>query len=257
MNIVPKSGGNALHGSFFASGTGAKFQSNNLTPALSAQGVTAPTPLTKVYDVIGDARRSDPDGSAVVFRQRAHRRQHEGQRQRLLQPERRRSRSPWLYAPDVSRQRVLRPHFRERQRPPHLAGDAAQQGERLLGCAVPVPDLHGRHGRPAGARARVAGSRRRPRPAARCDAGHMVLARHEPAACSRRASAASSSASATSSATPIRRGISFASPSNARADARRTATFPGWSIDRRTSAWRTPAPICGRDRSPTSPARIV
>jgi Carboxypeptidase regulatory-like domain len=53
MNIVPKSGGNSMRGSFFASGTGGELQSNNLTPTLREQGVTAATPLTKVYDVSG------------------------------------------------------------------------------------------------------------------------------------------------------------------------------------------------------------
>ena len=53
MNIVPRNGGNTTHGSFFASGTGGKLQSDNLTPALKEQGVTAATPLTKVYDVSG------------------------------------------------------------------------------------------------------------------------------------------------------------------------------------------------------------
>src|SRR5262249_46332451 len=32
INLVPKSGGNATHGSLFFSGTGEKLQSNNLTP---------------------------------------------------------------------------------------------------------------------------------------------------------------------------------------------------------------------------------
>src|SRR6476660_4779749 len=53
MNIVSKSGGNSRHGSLFASGTGGSLQSNNLTPSLKAQGVTAATPMTKVYDVTG------------------------------------------------------------------------------------------------------------------------------------------------------------------------------------------------------------
>jgi hypothetical protein len=53
MNIVPNSGGNTMSGSFFASGTGGKLQSDNLTQALKDQGVTAATPLTKVYDVSG------------------------------------------------------------------------------------------------------------------------------------------------------------------------------------------------------------
>src|SRR5262249_32266527 len=60
MNIVPRSGGNAMHGSFFASGTSGRLQSDNLTPALRAQGVTAATPLSKVYDFTGTV------GGAIV-----------------------------------------------------------------------------------------------------------------------------------------------------------------------------------------------
>ncbi len=53
MNIVPRSGGNTLHGSLFGSGTASRFQSDNLTAGLAAQGVTAAAPLAKVYDVSG------------------------------------------------------------------------------------------------------------------------------------------------------------------------------------------------------------
>ena len=52
MNVVPKAGGNATHGSLFGAGTGEQFQSNNLTPALANQGLVA-TPLRKVYDLSG------------------------------------------------------------------------------------------------------------------------------------------------------------------------------------------------------------
>ncbi len=51
MNIVTQSGGNTHRGSLFASGTGDALQSDNLTPALINEGVTAATPLTGVYDV--------------------------------------------------------------------------------------------------------------------------------------------------------------------------------------------------------------
>ena len=80
MNIVPKTGGNTTRGSFFASGTGERLQSDNLTPALKDQGVTAATPLTRVYDVSGTLGGPIREGSRVVLRQRAHRRQHEGER---------------------------------------------------------------------------------------------------------------------------------------------------------------------------------
>jgi hypothetical protein len=53
MNVVPKSGGNTRRGSFFASGSGEKLQSSNVTPELAAQGVMAAASLTKVYDLSG------------------------------------------------------------------------------------------------------------------------------------------------------------------------------------------------------------
>jgi hypothetical protein len=62
MNIVPKTGGNTMRGSLFASGTGEHFQSSNLSPELIAQGVIAGAPYTRVYDfsgMIGGAIVSD------------------------------------------------------------------------------------------------------------------------------------------------------------------------------------------------------
>jgi Carboxypeptidase regulatory-like domain len=102
MNIVPKSGGNAVGGSFFASGTGATLRSNNLTPELTARGVTAPTPLKKVYDVSGTiggpiltdrlwyfvnghTGGSTKDSASVYYNLNAG------------------DPNGWLYAPDVSR----------------------------------------------------------------------------------------------------------------------------------------------------------
>ena len=48
MNVVPKTGGNTIHGSGFYSGSGKNLQADN-----SGGKVAAPTPLTKVYDVNG------------------------------------------------------------------------------------------------------------------------------------------------------------------------------------------------------------
>jgi hypothetical protein len=53
MNVVTKSGGNTRHGSVYAGGTASALQSDNLTPALQAQGATGSAPLSKVYDVSG------------------------------------------------------------------------------------------------------------------------------------------------------------------------------------------------------------
>jgi hypothetical protein len=51
MNIVPNAGGATTHGSVFASGSGRRLQSNNLTSSLAEQGVIAAPPYTKLYDV--------------------------------------------------------------------------------------------------------------------------------------------------------------------------------------------------------------
>ena len=52
MRIVSQSGGNATHGSFFASGSGSKLQDDNLTPSVEQQGVMV-APFSKVYDMSG------------------------------------------------------------------------------------------------------------------------------------------------------------------------------------------------------------
>ena len=53
MNVIAPTGGNATHASVFASGTGERLQSGNLTPALLAQGVNAAAPYRNVYDISG------------------------------------------------------------------------------------------------------------------------------------------------------------------------------------------------------------
>ncbi|HEY3823786.1 MAG TPA: carboxypeptidase-like regulatory domain-containing protein [Bryobacteraceae bacterium] len=51
---ILKSGSNAFHGSLSADYENPRFQSNNVTPALAAQGVTLTNPLKDYYDYSGD-----------------------------------------------------------------------------------------------------------------------------------------------------------------------------------------------------------
>jgi hypothetical protein len=53
MNIVPKTGGNSIQGSIYASGSGEALLSDNFTPELEAAGLRAATPLTGLYDFSG------------------------------------------------------------------------------------------------------------------------------------------------------------------------------------------------------------
>jgi hypothetical protein len=53
VNMIPKDGGNTFRGSFFVNGATNSFQSNNLTPALQQQGLTAVNRIKSVWDVNG------------------------------------------------------------------------------------------------------------------------------------------------------------------------------------------------------------
>jgi hypothetical protein len=102
MNIVPRTGGNVWRGSLFASGTSGSLQANNLTADLRAQGLTATTPLSRVYDVSGSVGGPIRRDRAWIFAYG-----HSGGSTREVpnvyynlntgDPSR------WLYAPDLSR----------------------------------------------------------------------------------------------------------------------------------------------------------
>jgi hypothetical protein len=53
MSVVPKTGGNRKSGALFMSFTGKKLSGDNFNDALRAAGLTAPTPLSNVYDLNG------------------------------------------------------------------------------------------------------------------------------------------------------------------------------------------------------------
>jgi hypothetical protein len=54
VNAVVKSGGNDFHGTLFGGRMSDRFQSDNITPELAAQGITRGQPLVHLYDVSGD-----------------------------------------------------------------------------------------------------------------------------------------------------------------------------------------------------------
>ena len=54
INVILKSGGNDFHGTGFFSKTGHRFESDNLTPALQARGVTSGNPVQNRMDASAD-----------------------------------------------------------------------------------------------------------------------------------------------------------------------------------------------------------
>ncbi len=51
INMVPREGGNRVHGSLFGSGSTSSLQSGNLTPALVAQGLVIQNRIDTIYDI--------------------------------------------------------------------------------------------------------------------------------------------------------------------------------------------------------------
>ena len=144
MNIIPKQGGNNFSGSFFISGTGDSFQGDNLTPELIAQGLTAVNSIQKLWDI-------NPSFGGPIVRDKlwffgTYR--YQVSRQNVA--------SMWVnrnagdpnevdLRPDPDRASRRRRQLEQRLRAAHVAGDAAQQVQRL--DERPVPLLVLRRGR--------------------------------------------------------------------------------------------------------------
>ena len=170
MNVVPQSGGNTTAGSIYASGTGKKLQADNVTMMLRDVGVMAATPLTRVYDVsgtVGGPIRKDRLWYFFTAHTGASTREISGIYYNLNAGDA----SKWVYAARLSSSRVFGQDVRERERPRHLADDAAKQAGDVLGRPDAVPHVHRRDAGSGGAAAGFAGSRGRARPAAPRDPG--------------------------------------------------------------------------------------
>ncbi len=101
MNVVPKTGGNTLHGSAFYSGSGKNLQADN-----SGGKVAAPTPLTQDLRRQRRDRRTDPQRSTLVLRDRTCAGQHAREREPVLQRERGRC-DEMAVCPDPGPARIL------------------------------------------------------------------------------------------------------------------------------------------------------
>jgi hypothetical protein len=102
MNIVPRSGGNAMRGSLFGSGTSGGWQSDNLTPTLMEQGVTAAAPLTDVFDITGTFGGPIAKDRAWYF-VNAHTGGSRREVPNVYYNQHAGDDASWLYAPDVNR----------------------------------------------------------------------------------------------------------------------------------------------------------
>ena len=103
MNIVSKSGGNSRHGSFFASGTGGTLQSDNVTPLLKSQGVTAAGAAHRGLRPLGHLWRADRARIASGTSSTATAAAAGATTRTSTTTSNAGDPSKWLYAPDPSR----------------------------------------------------------------------------------------------------------------------------------------------------------
>jgi hypothetical protein len=105
LNMVPRTGGNQLSGSFYAGWGPEKLQGTNLTPALKAAGAVAPTPLTKNYDL--SAAFGGPIKRDRVWFFGSTRRQGTSQFFDMFYNKNEGDPTKWTYEPDFSRQAII------------------------------------------------------------------------------------------------------------------------------------------------------
>lgn len=255
MNIVPKAGGNTTHGSLFASGSGQRLQSDNLTRDLIAQGVIATAPYTRVYDISGTL-----GGPIVTDRLWYFLTAHTGGSTRRStnvsynlnagDP------GKWRYVPDVTRPAYSDRTFES------VGGRVTWQvtrGNKVSAfwdaqalcrtCTGATPGLS----EPARASPEAVGALGRRLDVTQATWSSPITDRLVVEA----GYGGIFLAWATSSGSPIPRGIAFASSNNARAAAQATATSRGWCTDRRISASRIPVRTCGKARSHSSQVRTA
>src|SRR5262249_28782524 len=102
VNIIPREGGNAVKGSFFATGTSGAMQSSNYTQALKDSGLKAPNDLQKVWDTVatlGGPIARDKLWFFLTSRYRGNRQYVAG----MYYNKNASNPASWMYEPDLNR----------------------------------------------------------------------------------------------------------------------------------------------------------
>ena len=196
MNLVPRTGGNAMRGYVFSSWAGEGWQGSNLSDEQKAPISAGGSGLREIGKIVKNWDLNGAIGGPIVrdklwyLLDRPVRREPEHGRRDLPQQGRRRPEQVGLR----SRQRAggRRQHHEELEHPPHVAGLAAQQVRRLVGRAEDLSIVRRRRcGRQCRAHRRVSvarGRRQQPQPDSN-GTGGLDVAGDQPAAPRRRSTA--------------------------------------------------------------------
>ena len=133
MNVIPKSGGNATHGSFFASGTGAIPAIRQFDGCVEGAGRDRGDAADEGLRFLRDGGGADPEGPGVVLRQCTLGRQHQREpnvyyNQNAADP------SKWLYQPDFNRRSTPTERSRTRADGSHGRRHRATRSARSGTC---------------------------------------------------------------------------------------------------------------------------
>ena len=170
VNSIPKSGSNIFSGSLFGNYTNNDLQTDNLTAALRARGLTNVNKQLKVWDF-------NPTFGGPIAKDRlwffsAYR--HWGEKNTIAGMYYNLNPTGFSYVPDLTPSGRLRSMELERHRPADVAGDIAQQVQH-------PPRPPAARVEPGRQRDRVAGSGHQPHQrSAVPDAGHLELTGFEP-----------------------------------------------------------------------------
>jgi hypothetical protein len=105
LNMVPRTGGNKMSGSFYGGWGPESLQGSNLTDALRRAGAVAPTPLTKNYDISGAV--GGPVRKDKLWFFASTRRQGTAQLFDMFYNKNEGNPNAWTYVPDPSHQAII------------------------------------------------------------------------------------------------------------------------------------------------------
>ena len=133
MNIVPRAGGNVFSGSLFVTGANGAMQGDNITQEIRDAGLTGRNELKKLWEV-NPALGGPIRGSSLVLWDVPSPGQSAARCRHVREQERGGSHEVDLRS-DLASSSRRRRHVEERVAASDLAGNAAQQGQRLVGRA--------------------------------------------------------------------------------------------------------------------------
>ena len=139
FSIVPKTGGNSIKGTVYASNVTKGMVGDNYTQELEDRGSDDARQALQAVGLQHRRRRSHQEGQGLVLLPVPRRGQPPHDPGHVRQREHGRSARKWTYVEDTTRPAVAAGSWRNASHPPDGPADGAQQVQRVLGSADALP----------------------------------------------------------------------------------------------------------------------